>query len=554
MRYQRRKLSYNLIAVSTVLTGLLTLASTLSELVRLHRIRIVIIDAHLTIIAGISLIYLAALLRRGKYNAWVISLCIYTYLLLRNIRHFVFDFRDPDRYLLTVALNLLLPLVTLGLLIAFRQEFNVRSSIRNFQIATRRAVILLTVTFLFGVVGFQLFDEHDFRQEISIPTSMHYVIDQFGLTTNNQPVAYTYRARLFVDSFGAMSLSMAFYVVISFFAPVRFRLRNNEQDYLKTLEISKKYSTSSEDFFKFWPRDKNYFLSSTRRSFLAYNTNHGSALAVGDPVGPEDELEDLIQDFDSYCRLNDWSAAFIHTESRYLKMYKRNGFDTQKIGEEALVNVNHFLENVAPNKYFRHINNKFTKLGYTTDVLLPPHNQQTRNALRTISSDWLRGPGRSERGFMMGYFTAEYLQKCRLLVVRDPNRKIIAFLNQVQSPKDKEANYDFLRAIGSAPGNTNDFLMLNFIKLLGDEGFEVLNMGLCPLKGLGPENSEGKRAISGLLNFVYSNAGRFYSFEGLTRFKSKYEPIWEGRYIVHRGGLPGFTKTGNALLRLMSKL
>ena len=76
-------------------------------------------------------------------------------------------------------------------------------------------------------------------------------------------------------------------------------------------------------------------------------------------------------------------------------------------------------------------------------------------------------------------------------------------------------------------------------------------MGLSPLAGLEKANDSASRLLNGFLGFAYANGNRFYSFHGLKRFKTKYEPDWESRYIVYRGGLRGFTKTINSLMFAM---
>lgn len=546
----RRQLSLNIIAALAALSGLVTISSTLAALTRTHHVRIVLADAHLTVLAGLSLIYLATLLRRGKYNAWLVSLPIYGYLIVRNYRHFIFDLRAKE-HPVAALLNLLLPLATLALLIIFRQGFRVRSEIRSFTLALRRAILILLVAFLYGVFGFSLMDEHDFHQEIGIVSAAHYTVDQFGLTTSQQISPYTKRATLLLDSLGVVSVAAVFYSAISFFAPIRFRLRHSRKDYQHALALITIDSHTSEDFFKLWPPDKTYFFSADRQAVIAYKVVSGTALAVGDPVGSKSSFKSLVDDFSEYCRINDWSPAFIHTDGSNLKLYGHVGLSIQKIGEEALVDIAHFNRQVASNKYFRNIRNKFERQGYYCESLDPPHPSQMIARLRQISDDWLKIPGRAERGFMMGYFNEAYLQSSRLLVLRDQAGQIMAFLNRLSSFKSGEANYDMLRAAAEAPTNSVDFLMLNFTKILESEGSKRVNMGLSPLTGLDPERTDERTAIDNLLHFVYDNADRFYSFQGLARFKSKYEPQWESRYIIYRGGLAGFTKTMNALLKAM---
>jgi lysylphosphatidylglycerol synthetase-like protein (DUF2156 family) len=55
------------------------------------------------------------------------------------------------------------------------------------------------------------------------------------------------------------------------------------------------------------------------------------------------------------------------------------------------------------------------------------------------------------------------------------------------------------------------------------------------------------------MRFVYANGDRFYSFSGLHRFKSKYEPTWTNRYIAYRGGVRGFSRSLYALNKAMNR-
>jgi phosphatidylglycerol lysyltransferase len=544
-----RKLS--VISLLVALTGLITISSLLFALLHLRRSGVDSTDAHLTALAGLSLIYLATLLNRGKYTAWLVSVPIYIFLVARNIRYFVIDFPHAMNYHSAATVNLALPLLTLLLLVVYRRLFTVRSEVRSFTTALTRSFIILLVAFVYGVAGFSLLDSRDFHQEIAPLAAAHYTVDQFGLTTDKQVVAHTKRSRVFLDSLAVVSFGAVFYSALALFSPIRFRLSNHRQDYEDIRRILARHSTTSEDFFKLWPADKAYFFNGHRTAAIAYRATHSVALIVGDPVGPKNEIRELLNQFMGFCRINDWQPAFIHTEETNLELYESLGFEAQKIGEEAIISTEKFVNQVGGTKDFRHIKNKFEKLGYKTEMIKPPHSQETLTRLRAISDDWLKGSGRAERGFMLGYFTNQYMQLCNLMVAKDGHGEIKAFINQVPSPTASEANFDFLRHGRGAPGNINDFLMLNFISSLYSQGISKLNMGLSPLFGLQKANDGASSLLNGFLNFAYANGNRFYSFHGLKRFKTKYEPDWESRYIIYRGGLRGFTKTINSLMFAM---
>jgi phosphatidylglycerol lysyltransferase len=315
--------------------------------------------------------------------------------------------------------------------------------------------------------------------------------------------------------------------------------------------LIKTHSGSSEDFFKLWPHDKAYFFNPERSAGLAYRVTRGVALCVADPVGPVAAWPGLLQSFMDYCYTNDWEAALIHTLPTHGALYERLGFETQKIGEEAVVDTGHFVSHIKPTKYFRHIIRKFDSQHYSYELLKPPHSAATLRRLQEISDDWLKVPGRTERGFMMGYYSAEYMQQCPVMVVRDEAATMQAFINLLPTIDKTEANFELLRHTRGSAGNINDYLLTNFITYLHQQGFARINLGLCPLSGLQAETPTGGGAVDNVLRFVYANGNRFYSFQGLRRFKTKYEPTWRSRFIVYRGGLPGFTRTLNALLRAM---
>jgi phosphatidylglycerol lysyltransferase len=97
-----------------------------------------------------------------------------------------------------------------------------------------------------------------------------------------------------------------------------------------------------------------------------------------------------------------------------------------------------------------------------------------------------------------------------------------------------------------APGNSVDFLLINFIKYAESIGYKYVNLGLSPLAGV--DDLEGENStLNRTLSFIYANSTRFYSFKGLYLFKQKYEPHWSNRYIAYQRGFPGFIKTLTAL-------
>jgi len=529
--------------------GLSILVNTLARQFRLHE-RHAIDDLLLTApgFIGISYVYLGVLLFRLKYNAWLTAMILSAIAVTLNVVALVDRHTVGLARLVQAALHIAVPLLLLLLLYVSRSVFRVRSDRVGFRQAVQTSCLVLAIALVYGVVGFTVLDTHDFHREISLPTAIHQTVDQFRVTTPGV-VAYTRRARLFMSSLSVISVGAGLYVVLAFFQPIRFRLQSDVGRRVLAEELLQKYPSDIDDFFKLWPHDKHYFFDSPHQTGLAYCVTNGVALVVGNPFGNPKYFLLLVQQFQDFCFVNDWRSAFAHVNPAHRDLYEKLGFRLQKIGEEAVLDLDVFQE-YKNDKYFRQIRNRFSKLGYEVSLLKAPHSVAVLQACAAISTEWLQRPGRAERGFMMGHFTAGYLQQGSLAVVRDSEGAIRGFINVVPTFEPKLANFDMLRCSTDAPGNCNDFLLLGLIELLHEQGYTHLNLGLSPLRGL-DASLETTNVIDVALRLVYANGDHFYSFSGLERFKAKYHPTWEDRYMAHTGGAAGFALAMTALTRAM---
>lgn len=548
-----RQFGVQFVSIVVASHGLFILATSLLDQISIrHSARLSALVIDLPILIGISLLYLSTLLRRRKQRAWLVTVLAYSLYLGLGIANLI---TINEVHLLTgieIIRGIVLPVAILVLLFTLQNDFIVHSDIQGFRVAVQFTCIMLLVALAYGVAGFSLLDRSDFHQEISFPSAIHYTIDQFDLTTNKPLHPYTRRAKLFVNSLSLLSIGVAVYVVLSLFQPLRFRLSDQSANRNQLLSILMRYGGSSEDYFKLWPHDKQYFFNDLQNCAIAFHVYHGVALCLGDIVGEERHMNQLLSNFRSLCFNNDWLPSFIHIEYNNHALFEKHGFNLQKIGQEAVLDLAHFHDTVKNNKYFRNIQNKFVKQDYSTALLFPPHHKAIIDRLSAISNDWLSVGGRIERGFAMGYFTEEYMQQCQVMVVRDAAGTIQAFMNKLPTEyESEEVNFDLLRHTKNSPGNINDFLLMHFISAMKQAGYKRLNLGLCPLVGLNETDAEKKGIIDGILRFAYANGDRFYSFSGLYRFKSKYEPEWRDRYIAYQSGIRGFTRTANALMRCM---
>ena len=80
-----------------------------------------------------------------------------------------------------------------------------------------------------------------------------------------------------------------------------------------------------------------------------------------------------------------------------------------------------------------------------------------------------------------------------------------------------------------------DFLFIELMLWGKTNGYRWFNLGMAPLSGL--ETHALAPAWHRFGNFIYKYAEHFYNFEGLRRYKSKFDPVWRPRYLAFPGGL-----------------
>jgi phosphatidylglycerol lysyltransferase len=542
------------VSIIVLLNGIFIIAfSLIGQLAAHHSVRINNYAVDVSLSIGLSLIYLSALLKRRKQTAWIATMLAYGLYIGFNLQSL--DNRIDSRHvnMLIIFRIFVLPGLILILLLINRKKYVVRSDGPGFWSAFRLSAIILVVTFVYGTVGYYALGTGDFDHSLSVPTSMHYTIDQIGITTDHPAVAETRRATLFQDSLRFISIAAGIYVVVSFFQPLKARFGDHSEDreYIKKLIISQNDATS-EDFFKVWPHDKQYFFDSSGDSGLAYHVYRGVAVILGGPTGKQARFKQLLSEFQYVCYGNDWRPAIIHTEDTYRDIYAELGYSLQKLGQEAIVDLVKFNSTTIRNKYFRNVVNKSKKQGYYHEILTAPYERAVINRLREISDAWLGNGSKSERGFTMGYFSEDYLSQCEILVAKDPAGEIQAFINLVPEEYDsQEVTYDMLRYSKEAIGNVNDFLLISLCAEFEKRGYKRLNLGFCPLSGIDEKDEKNNKIIDTVLGFALANGDRVYSFTGLHRFKNKYEPVWSDRYLAYQGGLGSFSRSINAAVQIM---
>jgi len=279
--------------------------------------------------------------------------------------------------------------------------------------------------------------------------------------------------------------------------------------------------------------DKALMFNEARNAFLMYGVEKNSWIAMGDPVGEENEFAELIWNFKNLCDRYGGRPIFYEVGREYLHLYLDIGLTPIKIGEEGRVLLESFSLEGSSRKTLRHSYNQAVREGFNFEVIEVSEVTEALPALKEISDAWLSEKNAQEKGFSLGRFDTQYLQNFPIAIVRLHN-KMIAFTSLLPGGDKNELSIDLMRYLPEAPHGVMDFLFVEIMLWGAKEGYKWFDLGMAPLAGL------EDRALAPLWNrfgaFIFRHGEHFYNFRGLRFYKNKFDPVWEPKYLVVPSG------------------
>lgn len=280
--------------------------------------------------------------------------------------------------------------------------------------------------------------------------------------------------------------------------------------------------------------DKAVLFSKAGNAFLMYGRMRRSWVAMGDPIGPEDEARELLWEFRDLCDRFDGWCVFFEVRPERLGLYVDLGLGLTQLGEEARIDLGRFSLEGAAHRDLRHARAKLTRSGLRFEILPRESVSAALPAAARVSDAWLAGKATREKGFSTASFDAGYLTYFPLAVVRRDG-EMIAFANLWLGAGKQELSVDLMRHLPDAPNGTMDFLFTELLLWGQREGYRWFNFGMAPLSGLdAPARPPLWRRFG---TFLFRHGEHFYNFRGLRRYKEKFDPVWTPLYLASPGGI-----------------
>nr|BBH93800.1 hypothetical protein KTA_19990 [Thermogemmatispora argillosa] len=512
----------------------------------------------IALLIGFFLILLAFGLARGKERAWQVTLFL---LPLSALLH-VLRGLALEEALLSCALW--------GVLLLARPCFQVASdpwrARQGFALLAIGAVLLL----LYGIGGYYLIEGQFLTTSGPGGTLLALLRRMLNLPTQ-ELLPLTRHARWFLDSLPILAATALLTGLVALFRPVsarwwlmqqRERLAQSER---QALDLLRRYGQETLAFFALDPGNLRY-LAPHGEGLVAYRLVNNVAVVPGDPLCPPAAREQVSRAFLELCQRNGWQVAIYQAHPEFLPYYRACGLSIFKIGEEALIDPRSFSLSGSVMANVRTSSRRAEREGVRLHWLEEAPPPELYEQMVQLSRAWLRQKGAretAEMGFSMGRLSElpamaqrawliaaaadsegseaghQPLPRLTLGLAFDRTDRLCAFVSftPIYGLYDAKSGIrrdwgwalDLMRRAPDAPYGVMELLLVRAIERFRQAGAWLVSLGLIAASDTNQELSAGQRAIA---NFLLEHVHVLEEHRTLFRFKQKFQPRWESRYVA----------------------
>lgn len=274
--------------------------------------------------------------------------------------------------------------------------------------------------------------------------------------------------------------------------------------------------------------DKRFHFSDDGEAFAMFGVRGRNWIVMGPPMGPPEKARGLAFDLMRRADRARANLVFYAVPTSFLPIALDLGLSARKIGETAIIPLEEFTLAGPARAKLRYAVSRMERENGRFEMLPPGSISQHGAAMKSISDAWLAHHSGTEKRFTLGAFDEAYLDRQFIATIWYDD-ELAAFANVWRSGDGKTLCIDLMRNRPDAPAVTMDALFSQLALWGREQGAARLDLGMAPLSGLATEREAN--ALSRLGNFIYSHGEDVYGFEGLRRYKSKFDPVWEPLYL-----------------------
>ncbi len=261
---------------------------------------------------------------------------------------------------------------------------------------------------------------------------------------------------------------------------------------------------------------------------VAFTLRGRTALALGDPIAAPGVVEDAAREFVAYCDRQDWIPAFYQVDEP--GPYQRLGLTLAPIGAEAILQVATFNLTGKRRADLRYAIHRSERTGVhfvfgAGPAILGQHREQ----LQEVSGGWLHNHRSPELGYSLGTLTTLDDPDIRVALAFGATGRLEGFVSWLPVPMRNAWTMDLMRRRPDAAYGVIEALIVRSIEEARSHSVSLLSLGMTPRIIPSQDTSRG---VESALRAMYWGLDRFQRSGTLHRFKEKFGPRWEDRFLV----------------------
>lgn len=520
----------NVIAATVFLSGLLNITSTFflysTDRLRLLReyfpLELSNLSRTATIITGFFLIFVSKGLLERKKRAWLFSFIL---IAASSLLH-IFKGLDIEEAVIL--------LVILIILIYTKEEFYVTSSTENFLNNLKTSFIILFLLFLYAFAGMFLLN----RQFDKTITFDRIIRDyQYSITGTGQDtlIPRTRRARWFSESLSTVGFSVLFLFFANLFFPATISKLRSDEEHKNARDLVVRISTNPASYICLM-KDKQLFFSDSGNSFIAYKVSGTIAVCLADPIAAEDEKVSIVSSFESMLKQKGLTPAYLSVSHSYKNIFQKLGYKSLKIGEDAIVKTSSFSLIGKRVEDIRHGVSRMQREGiHYKWFKLTEIPQNLSLDLKVMHTRWIESKKISGLTFSVDFFPLPKEPEAYLLAGYSKENILLAAFSFFPYNDKKGYSLDLMLRGTESINGLMEASIAEAIRFFKEQNVSDLSLGVAPLADVNPQQEKG--LLNKTTTFLFNNFNQFYNYQSLFKFKDKFAPNWEDRYLVYKSDM-----------------
>jgi phosphatidylglycerol lysyltransferase len=261
---------------------------------------------------------------------------------------------------------------------------------------------------------------------------------------------------------------------------------------------------------------------------VAFTLRGRTALALGDPIAPPEVVQLAARDFVAYCERQDWIAGFYQVDDP--APYRALGLTLVPIGAEAVLQPANFSLAGKKRADLRYARHRCEKAGVhfvfgAGPQVVAEHLEQ----LEGVSGEWLESHRSPELGYSLGTLATLSDPDIVVGLAFAADGRLEAFVSWLPVPARRAWTLDLMRRRPDSTYGVIEALIVRSIEEARSQGIAELSLGMTPRI---ITSQDAGRGLQGAWRAMYWGLDRFQRSRTLHRFKDKFGPCWEDRYLV----------------------